>query len=167
MSADERWSYDNNSKAKHQGRIWNIWLLSAESRLIEIARKLDKAEREPLAKCAFYFKQLDNPGYAAETYMKVGDLKALVQLHVETHRWEEVSVPLSSVLKTTASYCHWLQQKREANVWLPQHCSEGEAGEEGGREASAEGFRVFQLSVYASMWLAVVWFSGSEFKLHL
>ncbi|XP_066051517.1 intraflagellar transport protein 122 homolog isoform X1 [Chamaea fasciata] len=57
--------------------------------LIEIARKLDKAEREPLAKCAFYFKQLDNPGYAAETYMKVGDLKALVQLHVETRRWEE------------------------------------------------------------------------------
>ncbi|NXL80314.1 IF122 protein, partial [Leptocoma aspasia] len=57
--------------------------------LIEIARKLDKAEREPLAKCAFYFKQLDNPGYAAETYMKVGDLKALVQLHVETQRWEE------------------------------------------------------------------------------
>ncbi|NWR34134.1 IF122 protein, partial [Tachuris rubrigastra] len=57
--------------------------------LIEIARKLDKAEREPLDKCAFYFKQLDNPGYAAETYMKVGDLKALVQLHVETHHWEE------------------------------------------------------------------------------
>ncbi|XP_014106996.1 PREDICTED: intraflagellar transport protein 122 homolog isoform X2 [Pseudopodoces humilis] len=57
--------------------------------LIEIARKLDKAEREPLAKCAFYFKQLDNPGYAAEIYMKAGDLKALVQLHVETHRWEE------------------------------------------------------------------------------
>ncbi|XP_075570566.1 intraflagellar transport protein 122 homolog isoform X9 [Pelecanus crispus] len=57
--------------------------------LIEIARKLDKAEREPLSKCAFYFKKLDNPGYAAETYMKVGDLKALVHLHVETHRWEE------------------------------------------------------------------------------
>ncbi|XP_027558414.1 intraflagellar transport protein 122 homolog isoform X2 [Neopelma chrysocephalum] len=57
--------------------------------LIEIARKLDKAEREPLDKCAFYFKQLDNPGYAAETYMKVGDLKALVQLHVDTQHWEE------------------------------------------------------------------------------
>ncbi|NXT32049.1 IF122 protein, partial [Pelecanoides urinatrix] len=57
--------------------------------LIEIARKLDKAERKPLSKCAFYFKKLDNPGYAAETYMKVGDLKALVHLHVETHRWEE------------------------------------------------------------------------------
>ncbi|XP_074909644.1 intraflagellar transport protein 122 homolog isoform X5 [Buteo buteo] len=60
--------------------------------LIEIARKLDKAEREPLSKCAFYFKKLDNPGYAAETYMKVGDLKALVHLHVETHRWEEAFV---------------------------------------------------------------------------
>ncbi|XP_056357716.1 intraflagellar transport protein 122 homolog [Oenanthe melanoleuca] len=60
--------------------------------LIEIARKLDKAEREPLAKCAFYFKQLANPGYAAETYMKIGDLKALVQLHVETHHWEEAFV---------------------------------------------------------------------------
>ncbi|NXP55086.1 IF122 protein, partial [Heliornis fulica] len=57
--------------------------------LIEIARKLDKAEREPLLRCAFYFKKLDNPGYAAETYMKVGDLKALVHLHVETLRWEE------------------------------------------------------------------------------
>ncbi|KFU93950.1 Intraflagellar transport protein 122, partial [Chaetura pelagica] len=57
--------------------------------LIDIARKLDKAERELLSKCAFYFKKLDNPGYAAETYMKVGDLKALVQLHVETQRWEE------------------------------------------------------------------------------
>ncbi|XP_032555063.1 intraflagellar transport protein 122 homolog isoform X2 [Chiroxiphia lanceolata] len=57
--------------------------------LIEIARKLDKAEREPLDKCAFYFKELNNPGYAAETYMKVGDLKALVQLHVDTHHWEE------------------------------------------------------------------------------
>ncbi|KAM6256661.1 intraflagellar transport protein 122 homolog [Porphyrio hochstetteri] len=57
--------------------------------LIEIARKLDKAEREPLLKCAFYLKKLDNPGYAAETYMKVGDLKALVHLHVETLHWEE------------------------------------------------------------------------------
>ncbi|XP_033921902.1 intraflagellar transport protein 122 homolog [Melopsittacus undulatus] len=57
--------------------------------LIEIARKLDKAEREPLLKCAFYFKKLANPGYAAETYMRVGDLKALVHLHVETHHWEE------------------------------------------------------------------------------
>lgn len=64
------------------------------SRLIDIARKLDKAEREPLSKCAHYFKKLENHGYAAETYVKIGDLKALVQLHVETQRWEEVSISL-------------------------------------------------------------------------
>lgn len=40
--------------------------------------------------CAHYFKKLDNPGYAAETYLKIGDLKSLVQLHVETQRWDEV-----------------------------------------------------------------------------
>ena len=61
------------------------------SRLIDIARKLDKAEREPLLMCAHFFKKLDNPGYAAETYLKIGDLKSLVQLHVETQRWDEVS----------------------------------------------------------------------------
>ncbi|XP_028334450.1 intraflagellar transport protein 122 homolog isoform X6 [Physeter macrocephalus] len=57
--------------------------------LIDIARKLDKAEREPLLMCAHYFKKLDNPGYAAETYLKIGDLKSLVHLHVETQRWDE------------------------------------------------------------------------------
>ncbi|XP_037586072.1 intraflagellar transport protein 122 homolog [Cebus imitator] len=59
------------------------------SRLIDIARKLDKAEREPLLLCATYLKKLDSPGYAAETYLKMGDLKSLVQLHVETQRWDE------------------------------------------------------------------------------
>ncbi|NXX46775.1 IF122 protein, partial [Tricholaema leucomelas] len=57
--------------------------------LIDIARRLDKAERQPLARCAFYFEKLAHPGYAAETYLKVGDLKALVRLQVETQRWEE------------------------------------------------------------------------------
>ncbi|XP_036036612.1 intraflagellar transport protein 122 homolog isoform X3 [Onychomys torridus] len=57
--------------------------------LIDIARKLDKAEREPLLMCAQYFKKLDSSGYAAETYLKVGDLKSLVQLYVDTKRWDE------------------------------------------------------------------------------
>lgn len=40
--------------------------------------------------CARYFKKLDSPGYAAETYLKIGDLKSLVQLYVDTKRWDEV-----------------------------------------------------------------------------
>ncbi|XP_055984967.1 intraflagellar transport protein 122 homolog isoform X2 [Sorex fumeus] len=57
--------------------------------LIDIARKLDKAEREPLLLCAQYFRKLENPGYAAETYLKIGDLKSLIRLHVDTQRWDE------------------------------------------------------------------------------
>ncbi|XP_012510590.1 PREDICTED: intraflagellar transport protein 122 homolog [Propithecus coquereli] len=57
--------------------------------LIDIARRLDKAEREPLLLCAEYFKKLDNSCYAAETYLKIGDLRSLVQLHVETQHWDE------------------------------------------------------------------------------
>lgn len=40
--------------------------------------------------CAHYFKKLDSPGYAAEIYLKIGDLKSLVQLYVDTKRWDEV-----------------------------------------------------------------------------
>lgn len=71
-------------------------LCACLSRLIDIARKLDKAEREPLLMCAHYFKKLDNPGYAAETYLKIGDLKSLIQLHVETQRWDEVRIEHAS-----------------------------------------------------------------------
>ncbi|XP_028979707.2 intraflagellar transport protein 122 homolog isoform X3 [Esox lucius] len=57
--------------------------------LIDIARKLDKAEREPLAKCAAYFQKLKHHGLASETYTKMGDLHALVLLHVEARHWDE------------------------------------------------------------------------------
>ncbi|XP_076122170.1 intraflagellar transport protein 122 homolog [Alosa pseudoharengus] len=57
--------------------------------LIDLARKLDKAEREPLSHCAAFFKQLNHHGYASETYTKMGDLKALAQLHVDARHWDE------------------------------------------------------------------------------
>ncbi|XP_077073746.1 intraflagellar transport protein 122 homolog isoform X2 [Siphateles boraxobius] len=57
--------------------------------LMDVARKLDKAEREPLSRCAVFFKKFDHHGYAAEIYNKMGDLKALVQLHVDTRHWDE------------------------------------------------------------------------------
>lgn len=50
--------------------------------------------------CAHYFKKLDSPGYAAETYLKIGDLKSLVQLYVDTKRWDEVRVLLPEPLAT-------------------------------------------------------------------
>ncbi|XP_051950041.1 intraflagellar transport protein 122 homolog [Xyrauchen texanus] len=57
--------------------------------LIDLARKLDKAEREPLSRCAAFFKKLNHHGFAAEIYNKMGDLKALVELHVEARHWDE------------------------------------------------------------------------------
>ncbi|XP_051524720.1 intraflagellar transport protein 122 homolog isoform X2 [Myxocyprinus asiaticus] len=57
--------------------------------LIDLARKLDKAEREPLSRCAVFFKRLNHHGYAAEIYNKMGDMKALVELHVEARHWDE------------------------------------------------------------------------------
>ena len=53
-----------------------------------MARKLDKAEREPLGKCAAYFKKMEQFAYAAETYTKMGDTRALVLLHVESRHWD-------------------------------------------------------------------------------
>lgn len=64
--------------------------LPSRPRLIDIARRLDKAERGALERCALYFTKLKHHGYASETYSKMGDLQALVQLHVGSQRWEEV-----------------------------------------------------------------------------
>nr|XP_026691357.1 intraflagellar transport protein 122 homolog [Ciona intestinalis] len=57
--------------------------------LMEVARKLDKADREALTKCAFYLKRLQQYAYCAEVYNKMGDKKAHILLHVETKNWDE------------------------------------------------------------------------------
>jgi intraflagellar transport protein 122 len=59
--------------------------------MIDIARKLDKADREALLKCAMYLKKMEQYAYAAEIYNKMADTKALVQLHVEARHWDDVS----------------------------------------------------------------------------
>ena len=59
-------------------------------RMIDVARKLDKADREALAKCALYLKKMEQYAYATEIYMKMADMKALVNLHVEAKHWDDV-----------------------------------------------------------------------------
>jgi len=61
-------------------------------RLIDLARKLDKADVEPLNKSADYLRKMEQYAYASEIYEKLGDLKALVILHVDARNWEEVSI---------------------------------------------------------------------------
>eukprot|EP00743_Colponemidia_sp_Colp-15_P003978 GILK01004290.1.p1 GENE.GILK01004290.1~~GILK01004290.1.p1 ORF type:complete len:1251 (-),score=266.14 GILK01004290.1:264-4016(-) len=57
--------------------------------LIEIARLLNKSELEALALCATYFKKHGQHQYAKETYLKMGDIKSLLALHVEMHKWDD------------------------------------------------------------------------------
>ena len=65
-------------------------ILSSLPRLIDVARKLDKADREALAKCALYLKRMEQHTYAAEVYTKMGDIKSLVMLRVEARHWDDV-----------------------------------------------------------------------------
>lgn len=54
-----------------------------------MARKVDKADREALARCAVWLQQLNQYIYASECLAKMGDTKSLIKLHVDTQHWEE------------------------------------------------------------------------------
>ena len=58
--------------------------------LLEIVRKLDKADRESLAKCGEHFKRLQLHNFAAEVYEKMGNIKELIELRMQSNQWEEV-----------------------------------------------------------------------------
>ena len=59
--------------------------------MIDLARKLDKADREALSRCATYLAKMEQYAYAAEVYTKMGDMKALITMRVEAKHWDDVS----------------------------------------------------------------------------
>lgn len=58
--------------------------------LLEIVRKLDKADRESLARCGELFRRMAMPQFAAEAYEKMGNIEELVELRIEANQWNEV-----------------------------------------------------------------------------
>lgn len=42
--------------------------------------------------CAKYFRQAGHHTFAKQAYLKLGDLKALMALHVELHKWDEAKM---------------------------------------------------------------------------
>lgn len=58
--------------------------------LLEIVRKLDKADRESLSKCGDYFKKMNLANFAGEVYEKMGNIKELIDLRIEALQWDEV-----------------------------------------------------------------------------
>ncbi|XP_065829391.1 intraflagellar transport protein 122 homolog [Oscarella lobularis] len=63
----------------------NGWM----EKLMEVARSLSRAQSEELNLCAHYFKQNGHHSYAADIYTRLNDNKALVELHVDSHHWDE------------------------------------------------------------------------------
>jgi len=57
-------------------------------RLLGLVHELDKSQTEMLRKCAHYLMKLGQYAYAADVYEKLEDHKALVNLYVETHQWD-------------------------------------------------------------------------------
>lgn len=84
--------------------------------MIDICRQLSKVDNlESIQFCANYFRKVGNHSYAKEAYLKLGDLKALLNLHVELEKWEEAfrvvkqNPELKSVLYIP--YAEWLIKK--------------------------------------------------------
>ncbi|KAK7101404.1 intraflagellar transport protein 122 homolog isoform X1 [Littorina saxatilis] len=57
--------------------------------LMDLARKLDKADRESLGQCARHMARLEQYGHAAEVYTKMGDMKSLIAMRVEAKHWDD------------------------------------------------------------------------------
>lgn len=67
-------------------------------RMIDLARKLDKADREALSRCAHHLSRLEQYGYAAEVFAKMGDMKSLIAMRVEAKHWDDVRLILPTLL---------------------------------------------------------------------
>ncbi|KAL2917328.1 hypothetical protein HK105_202992 [Polyrhizophydium stewartii] len=58
-------------------------------RLIEIVRKLPKTAAKELERCAFYFRKHSSHALAIETFIKMSDVKSLLQLYIELQQWDD------------------------------------------------------------------------------
>ncbi|KAI9197284.1 WD40-repeat-containing domain protein [Polychytrium aggregatum] len=63
----------------------NGWL----DKLIEVVRRLNKAETKSLSRCVHFFRKHNHHAYAAETLVKMGDIGHLLNLHIELQHWDE------------------------------------------------------------------------------
>ena len=57
---------------------------------MELCRGLDKKTNTPeIELCAKYFRRAGHHTFAKQAYLRLGDLKALMNLHVECQKWDE------------------------------------------------------------------------------
>ncbi|KAB7503457.1 Intraflagellar transport protein [Armadillidium nasatum] len=57
--------------------------------LVDVGRKLDKADEECLLACAEHLKNLEAYNFATEIYKKMGNIEKIIELFVASEEWEE------------------------------------------------------------------------------
>mmetsp|Transcript_33085 Transcript_33085/g.104621 ORF Transcript_33085/g.104621 Transcript_33085/m.104621 type:complete len:1177 (+) Transcript_33085:130-3660(+) len=93
------WAVENNDwktaaaifvTSEEYGRAINIMSQhNMVDELIDVVRRLDKNDVNNLAKCADAFRTSGHTLYAKETYIKMSDTKSLMELYVESEKWDE------------------------------------------------------------------------------
>jgi intraflagellar transport protein 122 len=58
-------------------------------KLIEIVRPMEKTQTAELSLAAGFFRKGGNHLFAKEVYLKMGDIKSLVEIHVELQMWDD------------------------------------------------------------------------------
>ncbi|KAK9891411.1 hypothetical protein WA026_014648 [Henosepilachna vigintioctopunctata] len=85
--------------------------------LIELGRKLDKAERSQLLSIAEHLKTLKQSAAAAEVYRRLGDSASVLTLHIEAKEWTEAFKLVENQPEYKAlvyvPYANWLAEKDE------------------------------------------------------
>ena len=57
---------------------------------MDVCKNLDKSKNKAeIELCAKYFRQSGHHTFAKQAYLRLGDIKALMALHVELHKWDE------------------------------------------------------------------------------
>lgn len=61
--------------------------------IMEICKNLEKTKNTTeIELCASYFKKAGHHTYAKQAYLRLGDLKALMKLHIECQKWDEAQM---------------------------------------------------------------------------
>ena len=60
---------------------------------MEVCKNLDKSKNKTdIELCAKYFRAARHHTFAKQAYLMLGDIKALMALHVELHKWDEAQM---------------------------------------------------------------------------
>lgn len=82
--------------------------------MIDLGRRLDKANRTSLISIAEHLKHLNQSTAAAELYRRLGDSAAVLNLHVEAKEWAQAFTLVQSQPQYKAlvyvPYAHWLAE---------------------------------------------------------